>query len=1024
MLTRFSIKNYQLTIAVFIMVAILGINSFINMPRSEDPPIEGAYFYIVAVYPGASPKDLEQLVVDPIEEAINELDDIQKLNSSMNDGLAVVNVEFDFSVDGVRKYDEVLRQVNNIKSKLPQDLYSLDVYRWSTTNVNILQYALVSENASYKDLEAQAKRLKKEIEKTTSIKKVEISAYPEQEIRIDIDLQKVAQKGIPLNQVMNAIQSNNVNIPGGDLDMGNRKFNIKATGNYQNIDDIKNTVVHAGNGNVVYLKDLASISFDYADQTYIGRYMGKKAIFISASQKANTNIFQVVENVNKNVDGFAKSIPGNIKLEKAFDQSLSVGSRLNRLYLDFGIAIFLILLTLLPLGTRASIIVMVAIPSSLFIGIVMMFLTGYSLNQLSIVGLVISLGLLVDDSIVVVENIVRFMRNGYSRYEATLKATSQISWAVLGCTATMIVAFVPIIMLPGGPGEFISSMPAAVVFTLLASLLVSFTLTPFIASRFLKEKEFEKENFFLRMLNKVNNGPYQKLLMLGLKFPKTTVLIAIVAIIGSLMLLPVVGFSLFPKAEKPQFFINIEAENGSNIHFTDSIARVVESKLKNKDEIMNYCTNVGKGNPMVYYNISQENEHANFAQFFVQLKEYNQKTSPVFLDKLGKELSCIPGARIEIKEFKNGTPEEAPIEVAFFGSNLDTLKRLSMMGEQLLKGVKGTTFVQNPMKTTSTDLKIIINKDKAGMLGVPIFEIQKTIRMAMVGLSAGDFTDSDGKEFNITFTLAGNKKKVIEDLDKIYIGSVTGAQVPLKQLANIEFQDSPTLIEHYKKERSITIRANVLPGFLVDNVTKEVLAKLEKMNLPEDYRYEPFGEYASRQETFGDMNTAIIITFFVIMLILILEFRTIKGALIVASSIPLGIIGSILLLLVTGYSFSFTAFIGMISLIGIEVKNSIILVDYTRQLQEKGKSLDEAIQTAGKIRFIPIILTTLTAIGGLMPLAIQGSEFFSPLALTIIGGLISSTIFTRVVTPVLCKLLLKDNLAVQTSAQDIDDKHI
>jgi len=1012
MLTRFSIKNYQLTIAVFIMVAILGINSFVNMPRSEDPSIKGAYFYVVAVYPGASPKDLEELIVDPIEEAINELDDITKLNSTMNDGLAVVTVEFDFSVDGDRKYDEVLRQVNNIRNKLPQDLYSLDIYRWSTTNVNILQYALVSETSQYKDLEAQAERLKKEIEKTPSIKKVEISAYPEQEIRIEVDLQKVAQKGIALNNVMMAIQSNNANIPGGDLDMGNMKFNIKTNGNFKSIDDVKNTIVHAGNGNVVYLKDLANVSFNYADQTHIGRYKGKKALFISASQKENTNIFQVVEKVNKNVDEFAKTIPGHIKLEKAFDQSFSVGSRLNRLYLDFGIAIFLILLTLLPLGTRASIIVMIAIPSSLFIGIVLMYLTGYSLNQLSIVGLVISLGLLVDDSIVVVENIVRFMRNGYSRAEATLKATSQISWAVIGCTATMIVAFVPIIMLPGGPGEFISSLPVAVVFTLLASLLVSFTLTPFIASRFLKEKAYEKENFFLKMLNKVNDGPYQKLLTLGLKFPKSTIALSTLAVIGSLMLLPVVGFSLFPKAEKPQFFINIESAAGSNLRYTDSITRKVESILIHKPEVMNYCTNVGKGNPMVYYNISQENEHSNFAQIFVQLKEYNQKKTPVFLDNLGKELRCLPGARIEIKEFKNGTPEAAPIEIAFFGPNLDTLKRLANMGEVLLKGVKGTSFVQNPMKSTASNLKISINKDKAGMLGVPVFEIQKTVRMAMVGLSTGKFTDSDGKDYNITFTLAGDKKKAVEDLDKIYVGSLTGAQIPLKQLANIEFQNSPTLIEHYKRERSVTVRANVLPGHLVDNITNEVLAKLKKLKLPTDYRYEPFGEYASRQETFGDMNTAIIITFFVIMLILILEFRTIKGALIVASSIPLGIIGSIVLLLITGYSFSFTAFVGMISLIGIEVKNSIILVDYTRQLQEQGKGLDEAIQTAGKIRFIPIILTTLTAIGGLMPLALQGSEFFSPLAITIIGGLISSTLFTRVVTPVLCKLLLKEKLVI------------
>ncbi|MBN1790244.1 MAG: efflux RND transporter permease subunit [Bacteroidales bacterium] len=1007
MLTRLTLKNYQITIAIFVMIALLGVNAFRNMPRSEDPPLNGAFFYAVAVYPGASPGDMEQLVVEPLEEALNELDDIKNFSSSMNDGVALVNVEFNLGVDEDRKYDEVLRQINNNRASLPADLYSLEVYRWSTTNVNILQYALVSENASFADLERQAERLKRVIEKTDAIKKVEVSAYPKQEILIEIDLQKLAQKKIPINNVLAAIQGSNANIPGGEVEMGHRKLNIKTTGNYKTVVDVGNTIVNAANGNIVRLRDLANVSYDYADQQHIGRYNGRRAVFISANQKEGTNIFQVVKSVNDDVNGFIKTIPESMTLVKAFDQSVTVNSRLNRLYEDFGIAILLILITLLPLGTRASLIVMIAIPTSLLIGLTAMYLTGFSINQLSIVGLIISLGLLVDDSIVVVENIVRHMRQGYNRYEATLKATSQISWAVIGCTATMIVAFVPIIMLPGESGEFMKSMPAAVVFTLLASLLVSFTLTPFIASRFLKESDFERENAFLRMLNKVNNGPYQRLLLLGLQYPKTTMLIAVVAVAGSLMLLPVVGFSLFPKAEKPQFLINIEMSPGTSLAYTDSITRKAEKILDGFDEIDSYCTNVGKGNPMIYYNTVQESENPGFAQLFVQLQHYHQQKTPVFLEQLDKSLSCFPGAEITIKEFKNGPPEDAPIEISFFGPNLDTLKRLAVIGENLLKSIEGTTAVQHSMDETTLELKVSVNKDKAGMLGVPVYEIQKTIRMAMAGLSAGNFIDKDGNEYNIRVTLNSANRKMLEDLDKIYIGSLSGAQIPLKQLADVDLQTSSTLIEHYERERSVTVRADVLPGYVTDKVTKVVLARMESIELPDDYRFEPFGEYASRKETFGNMNIAIMVTFFVILLILMLEFHTIKGALIVASSIPLGIIGSILLLLVTGYTFSFSAFVGMISLIGIEVKNSIILVDYANQLRGEGKDIDEAIKTAGQIRFIPIILTTLTAIGGLMPLAVQGSDLFSPLAITIIGGLISSTIFTRVVTPVLYKLVLK-----------------
>lgn len=1007
MLTKFSIKNSQFTIAVFLMLGVLGVNSFVNMPRSEDPAISANFFSIVVVYPGANSIDLEKLVVEPLEESISELDDIKSLTSNMRDGVAVVGVEFNPESDGNRKYDEINRQINNIRHSLPSDLHTLEINQWSTSNVNILQYALVSEKASYKQMVDEANKLKKEIDNIPLIKHIEISACPNQEVKIALNLQMMALKRIAIKDVIYAIESNNINIPAGSVNIGNSKFNLITSGNYKSIFDIQNTIVYSEKGMVTYLRDIATISKEYTAQTHIGRYNGKKALFITVSQKAGTNIFNLVEQVNQKLDNYIYTIPASMKLEKAFDQSLNVDACLMHLYEDFGIAILLIILTLLPLGFRASFIVMISIPASLLIGLFFLYLTGNSLNQLSIVGLVISLGLLVDDSIVVTENIVRFMRNGHSKFDAAVKATGQISWAVIGCTATMVMAFVPLILIPGDSGNFIRSLPLAVVFTLIASLLVSFTLTPFLASRFLKTKEYEKDNFFLKFLNKLNDGPYQKLLTICLKNTKLSLFVSGLAILGSLMLLPIVGFSLFPKAEKPQFFINIQTAAGSNIQHTDSVVHYVESIIGAKKEIRNYCTNVGKGNPVVYYNLMQATEKSNFAQLFVQLEKYDPDKTPLFLKELGNQLGGIPGTRIEIEELQNGTPIDAPISITFFGANLDTLKYLANIGESILKNTSGVAFVKNPFKSSVSDLVIRINKDKAGKLGIPIAEIERTIRLAVSGLYIGNIIDEDGKAYNLSVTIKGDKKKSIDDLDKIYISSISGAQIPLRQLANIEFQHSLNSIEHNNRERSISVSASVKSGFLTDKVSKDVLFKLNSIKFPQGYYYKPFGEISSREETFGNMNTAIIITIFIILIILILEFKTIKGSIIVVSSVPLGIIGSILLLFLTGYSFSFTAFVGMISLIGIEVKNSIILVDYINQLRQKGKSLDEAIQRAGKIRFIPIMLTTLTAIGGLLPLALQGSELFSPLALTIIGGLISSTLFTRIMTPVLCKILLK-----------------
>jgi multidrug efflux pump subunit AcrB len=451
--------------------------------------------------------------------------------------------------------------------------------------------------------------------------------------------------------------------------------------------------------------------------------------------------------------------------------------------------------------------------------------------------------------------------------------------------------------------------------------------------------------------------------------------------------------------------INIETPLGTSLDATDKVARKVESQIKSIPDLKNFTTNVGHGNPRIYYNVIPRSEQANYAQLFIQLKETGPAEKRKLIDSLRSRFSNYPDAKIEVKDFEQGPPVEAPIAIRIFSEDLDTLRALSFRVEALLKKTEGTMYVNNELTTLKTDIKVRVNKEKAGLLGVPIADIDRTIRMAVTGLNIGTYRKENGDDYHITVTLPRDGKQDYNVFRKIYVSSYNGVSVPLSQLAEIQFQGSPTSINHYDKDRYTVVTAFVKNGYNTAKLTAGILKEIDQVNFPKGSHYVAAGDVEASQESFGGLGTIILITIFGILGILILEFKTFKGTMIVLSVVPLGIIGAVLMLWATGNTFSFVAVVGMIALVGIEVKNSILLVDYTDQLRREGAGLDDAIQEAGETRFIPIILTTMTAIGGLIPLVMEHNPLYSPLALVIIGGLISSTLLTRVVTPVLYKLL-------------------
>lgn len=1012
-LSDFSIKNYQFTLVIFFLLTAIGISAYQNIPRTEDPYFDISAFRINVIYPGADPREMEQQVAKPIEDALRSLDDLKEMLSTSRNSGGVVFVRFNAEVDVDKKFDEVNRELNSIRDQLPAGIQKLEIERINPGFTNIIQYSLVSETASYADLAEYAENLSEAFERISSVRESESWAYPEQQVRVSLNFKKLAELGIQAADVARVIQGESLNIPGGPVEEGARRLNVQTSGQYRSVEEIRNTVI-AGTGaggdlagRLVRVGDVADVKWDYENQEVMARFNGKRAVFVTANQKDERNIFVTQKALQETADEFEKSLPPNITLERGFEQYKNVEKRIDRLTFDFGLAVTLVLITLLPLGLRASGIVMVSVPLSLLTGLACLYYAGFSLNQLSIAGLVVALGLLVDDSIVVIENIARYLRMGYNRVDAARLATKQISLAVLGCTATLLFAFLPLLMLPDNAGKFIRSLPVAVVFTVVASLFVALTIIPFLASRVLKKEENEHGNIVLQKLMGLIDKIYTPLLHRALQTPKTVVAASLVLFVASLGLAPLMGMSLFPKANTPQFVIEVSLPPGSSLTATDNVVRQVENKLTQFEEITAVMATVGEGNPQIYYNVFQQDKQSNVGELFVQLEEYNDDT-PRLLDNIRNELKTIAGANLIVREFENGPPIDAPIGIRLVGPEIETLRELSSQVERIMIANPGTQNVDNPQRTGRSDLRLKLNFEKAGLLGVNSAELDQAVRLAIAGADAGEIRQSDGDAYTISVRGPAGERSSLSALDDFHVISRTGQAVPLTQLTTLELDDNLNSIYRFDRERAVLLTAYTRTGYNTEKISNEIARQIDQMGLPTAYRYAMAGEVKSRQESFAGFGTAILITVFGILAILVLEFGSFKSTLIVLFVIPLGVTGGMVTLFLTGNSLSFTAMIGFIALIGIEIKNSILLVDFTNQLREEGKGLDESIEEAGRTRFLPILLTSATAVGGLLPLALQGGGLYSPLAWVIIGGLISSTFIGRLVTPVLYKLLPPD----------------
>lgn len=1007
-LPSLSINNPQFTITLVLLLVIVGIVSYFNMPRSEDPQFDIPITLVEVIYPGASPHDIETLVINPLEQEIADIENIKVMESQIKNGGARIEVKFLYGSDADLAYNKVKQAVYAVESTLPAGVQELLVLKATPTSVAIMQLALWSEPTDYKDMEYYAQQLADRIESLPLVNKSDIWGYPQQIVAIDLNLALLKHYDLSVTQVNDVLARRALNITPGFVNAETRRFNVKASGNFKSIDSLANTIVKSTRHSTLRLKDIAQVQFGSRDPNYLAYYDNKPVIFLTVEQREGTNIFQLTEQVNQEVTQFQESLPEEIKLKVIFKQSDSVESRVNGFFENLWQGLALVgIMALLFLGFRESLIVIMVIPLSFLIAIGWLDFASFGLQQMSIVGLIIALGLLVDNAIVVTESIHRQYKKQPDIKIAAAQGASKVGWSITSGTVTTMLAFLPMLMMSSTTGDFVRSMPVTVVLVLLASLILALTLTPLLASKLLVKKMSSKPSRFAGLQHYINlfsAHSYVNALQSLIKLKWAVIVGFVIFLVGMLSLFETVGVSLFPKAEKPMILVDVEMPPNASLAATHALMKKVAEKLESKALVSKIALNVGSANPRIYYNEIPKRGVEKYGQILVILQEYNEFKINELVKELRADFATWYQAKVTVKEFIQGPVTDQAITFRLMGESLEDLEKVSEDLTHKMQSIPGIININNPIGIPNTELSLNINYERAGLMGIDINQLDNTLQTILSGTMVGLLNDERGQNYPI---LVKRNTPDIQSLSDVYLKNNLGVFIPLNQVASTELIKGESEFYHYQKMRMAKVSGSVEAGYSVKALTTQLTQYLDNYDLPDEMYYILGGEEETRQTSFAGLFQVMLMTSLGIFAILVLQFRSFLQPLIIFTSIPFAMGGAILGLYVAQQSFSMMAFVGLISLFGIVVNNAIILIDTANGFILTGKTKLEAVLEASSVRFTPILLTTLTTIVGLLPLTLFGGSLWKPLGVVLIGGLCVSAIASFLLVPVLTVLLTR-----------------
>ncbi|WP_297421916.1 efflux RND transporter permease subunit [Clostridium sp.] len=1023
-ITEISVKRPAAMWMAVILFIGLGIMGYKSMGADLMPSMNIPVISIMTTYNGASAEDTKKDIVKPIEDAVSGISGVDVLNSTCGEGYGTVTITFKMSANINTAYLDVQKAVELASAKLPKAADKPILYKMDMSSIPMMIVS-INGDASYEELYNQSDILKQRLEKIPGVGNISLLGADKKQLMIKIDKATMEYYGVNIDTLMGTLQASNVNIPAGEIKQDNLDQSVRIIGQFNNIDAVKNLLIPAGNGVNIRLGDIAKIDLEVPDATVLTRFGGNKTIAMMLGKQSDSNVVEVADSVKKELEDIKKTLPKGTEVNILMDTTTFINSSLTQIKHNLieGIITTAIVLYLFFRSFRSSLVVLIAIPTSLVATFFMMYQLHFTLNMLSLMGLSLVVGTLVDDSIVVIENIQRHMDMGKNPIAAAIEGRREVGMAAIAITLCDVVVFAPVSFVSGLVGQMFREFGLTIVAATMFSLIVSFTITPMLSSRLLtnrndKEKiaKKEKSNFLSKInpkfISRISSKKewtfdklvetYRKALIWSLDNRKKVLAIVVAGIVFSVALIPMgmIKSEFIPMADQSSFTINLKLAPGSTLKQTDEKVTEVEKYLQGAKEVKNYFSLIGHD--------GEATADKSIAQIYVNLvpkgeRKKSQSELASEVRTFGKNMS---GVDLNVSESSSSGGSSKPVSIKIKGNDSDTIRDLSNEVEKLLSTVPGITDISNSTSSRSSELRVNIDSLAATQYNISTSNVGSVVRMALAGTNVGVYR-SNNEENDITLKFENGQIKSAEDLKSLKITNSSGQQIPLAQVASIQKIDSAPSISREDKQDMVTVEAN-LQGRVLGEVTDDINAKLKALSVPSGYSIEFGGNQKQMAESFSSLGLALCASLALVYMILVVLYESFLTPFIRMMALPCAIIGSFVLLALTGQTLNLMSMIGLIMLEGLASKNGTLLIDYTNTLMKRGMNLRDALIESGATRLRPIIMTSATMIVSMLPVALsmgEGTEMKKGMAIVIIGGMVASTILSPIVLPVIYTLM-------------------
>lgn len=1027
-ITNLSLK-YKISVYVLLaIVCISGLVSYTGLPVESFPSIKQPVVIVSIPYTGVSPEDMETLIANPIEKKIKELTKIKKLSSASLEGFTNVTVEFEPDMDIDEAVRKVREKVDQAKPELPNDIEEPIVQEVNFENFPIMLVSIVG-NQSLVKLKEIAEDLQDKFEQINGVLEVNISGGLEREVKVDINPRRLEYYKLGTKDVIDAIRNENLTTPGGSIEGGSLKYSLRIPGEFKQVVEMNDIVVKEVNGQPIYLRDLADVSFGFKEQTSYSRLNDKPSVTISILKRSGENIIQIAAEVKTILEKDSKNFPAQTEYVISNDQSKDIKVMVNDLENNIISGLILVVLVLyFFMGARNGLLVGIAIPFSMLMSFILISALGYTLNMMVLFSLILALGMLVDNAIVIIENIYRHHQEGKSLLKAAKDGTGEVGIAVITSTITTLGAFAPLVFWDSIIGEFMKFLPITLIITLASSLFVGLVFNPVLASTFLK------------LDKKMTKLPGDKLVQflipkydLTMKWALSHRFIVMGLTVGAFFIMLIVfgifnhGIEFFPDQEPRSAWIKIDLPNGARLESSDKIVKEVERRISDTQDMKYYVADVGNQTDPNDMSFGAGSGTAHKSQVTVEfvdryLREQNSFTT---LKQVAREVKGIPGAQIDVTKPSEGPPTGAAVEIQIKGENFEILDEISTDMQKKIRNVEGLVKLKDNYEKGKPEIIVRIDREKAALFGLNTNEIANLIRTAINGTEASKYRVGKD-EYDITVRFEKNYRNNFSDILDLTV-FFEGQHYPIANFASVEISSGLTRVNHVDRDRVVTITGDAF-GRSSAEVLRNVKNILADYTMPSGYSFAFAGQDEQEQESMAFLETAFMIALFLIFFVLVSQFNSIVLPLVIMASVILSFFGVFFGLLVTFYPFGIIMTgIGIISLAGVVVNNAIVLIDYIQKLRDRGMDKTAAIIEAGKTRMRPVILTAITTILGLVPLTIglnidfigmltldfhnviewgaESSQWWANMGVAVIFGLMFSTALTLVIVPTMYYIL-------------------